>query len=277
MDGRSRHQLGQAEPEGPLGPPVSAVQPADLRGQPARLLPTERSAASRRPRSAPTERSSAGPPRSGAGTHLGRHAVGHAEVHAEPRARRAGFQEPLLRQGPAALPGGSCGAQRGGQPCPTRPTPAPHPAPPHLGPRVAALCSAPSPAAAAAAAPPTPAPSASASEGRSSAGRHGAVRPRDAAGTAAALPRSAPPAPSTAPRRTPPTRAAAARAPRWPLPPPPARSPPSRCRPPSPPPRGGARRGRLSPTSLLGPQLRSPAATEDGHERLPPAARPARE
>lgn len=193
MDGRSRHQLGQAEPEGPLGPPVSAVQPADLRGQPARLLPTERSAASRRPRSAPTERSSAGPPRSGAGTHLGRHAFGHAEVHAEPRARRAGFQEPLLRQGPAALPGGSCGAQRGGQPCPTRPTPAPHPAPPHLGPRVAALCSAPSPAAAAAAAPPTPAPSASASEGRSSAGRHGAVRPRDTAGTAAALPRSAPP------------------------------------------------------------------------------------
>lgn len=89
--------------------------------------------------------------------------------------------------------------------------------------------------------------------------------------------RPAPPAPSTAPRRTPPTRAAAARAPRWPLPPPPARSPPSRCRPPSPPPRGGARRGRLSPTSLLGPQLRSPAATEDGHERLPPAARPARE
>ena len=120
-----------------------------------------------------------------AGTYLGRHAVGHAEIHAQPRARRAGIQEPFLLQGPAALPGGSCGAQRGGQPCPALPCsalpcPAPHAAPPHLGPRVAALCSAPAPApaAAAAAAPPTRAPSASASAGRSSAERHGQARGR---------------------------------------------------------------------------------------------------
>lgn len=286
MDGRPRHQLGQAEPEGPLGPPVSAVQPADLRCQPARLLPTERSAASRQPRGA------AGLPSGGPALTLGvMRSATPRSTHSRGPAARASRSRSSARALTRcrAAPAGHSAEGSPALPCsalprPTLPGPASHPAPAHLGPQVAALCSAPAPAAAAAAAPPTRAPNASASAGRSSAGRHGQARgrrrgPRSAPLRPARTEHGASPDPvgpsrssASAPRaasisasRS--TGAASAAA----LPPSIAAAGRDGAG------RGRTGRGRLGSASRLGPQLRSAAATEDSHERLPAAARPARE